>query len=104
MQRIQCKSEASKGVYCLQYDDQKIVSGLRDNTIKVNYIVLCRVRMNYQLAIQYLILLASASYQYRKRYHPIVLTRSNCGGSSWLYQRSRYCTFMQLHFSLVKFL
>ena len=35
MQRIQCRSEASKGVYCLQYDDQKIVSGLRDNTIKV---------------------------------------------------------------------
>lgn len=26
------------GVYCLQYDDEKIVSGLRDNTIKViNY-------------------------------------------------------------------
>lgn len=23
------------GVYCLQYDDEKIVSGLRDNTIKV---------------------------------------------------------------------
>lgn len=35
MQRIQCRSEASKGVYCLQYDDQKIVSGLRDNTIKI---------------------------------------------------------------------
>jgi len=35
MQRIQCRSEASKGVYCLQYDDLKIVSGLRDNTIKV---------------------------------------------------------------------
>ena len=37
MQRIQCRSEASKGVYCLQYDDQKIVSGLRDNTIKVTF-------------------------------------------------------------------
>ena len=36
LQRIQCKSEASKGVYCLQYDDVKIVSGLRDNTIKVS--------------------------------------------------------------------
>jgi len=22
-------------VYCLQYDDKKIISGLRDNTIKV---------------------------------------------------------------------
>lgn len=29
------RSENSKGVYCLQYDDQKIVSGLRDNTIKM---------------------------------------------------------------------
>ena len=35
--RIECRSENSKGVYCLQYDDQKIVSGLRDNTIKVTY-------------------------------------------------------------------
>jgi len=35
LQRIQCHSETSKGVYCLQYDDHKIVSGLRDNTIKV---------------------------------------------------------------------
>lgn len=34
-QRIQCHSESSKGVYCIQYDDNKIVSGLRDNTIKV---------------------------------------------------------------------
>lgn len=34
-QRIHCHSESSKGVYCIQYDDQKIVSGLRDNTIKV---------------------------------------------------------------------
>ncbi|KAI1278067.1 F-box/WD repeat-containing protein 1A [Halotydeus destructor] len=33
--RINCRSEASKGVYCLQYDDHKIVSGLRDNTIKI---------------------------------------------------------------------
>lgn len=33
--RIHCRSETSKGVYCLQYDDSKIVSGLRDNTIKV---------------------------------------------------------------------
>lgn len=23
------------GVYCLQYDDDKIISGLRDNTIKM---------------------------------------------------------------------
>ena len=35
--RIECHSENSKGVYCLQYDDQKIVSGLRDNTIKVTH-------------------------------------------------------------------
>jgi F-box and WD-40 domain protein 1/11 len=35
LKRIQCKSEDLKGVYCLQYDDKKIVSGLRDNTIKV---------------------------------------------------------------------
>ena len=35
LQRINCRSENSKGVYCQQYDDQKIVSGLRDNTIKV---------------------------------------------------------------------
>lgn len=35
LQRINCRSENSKGVYCLQYDDQKIVSGLRDNTIKI---------------------------------------------------------------------
>ncbi|CAH2238789.1 jg22276 [Pararge aegeria aegeria] len=33
--RINCRSENSKGVYCLQYDDNKIVSGLRDNTIKI---------------------------------------------------------------------
>ncbi|KAK3698760.1 hypothetical protein QZH41_014525 [Actinostola sp. cb2023] len=36
LHRIYCRSENSKGVYCLQYDDQKIVSGLRDNTIKPN--------------------------------------------------------------------
>ncbi|CAH1258480.1 beta-TrCP-like isoform X2 [Branchiostoma lanceolatum] len=35
LQKIQCRSENSKGVYCLQYDDNKIVSGLRDNTIKI---------------------------------------------------------------------
>lgn len=35
LQRIHCRSETSKGVYCLQYDDEKIVSGLRDNTIKI---------------------------------------------------------------------
>ena len=29
LQRIQCRSENSKGVYCLQYDDEKIISGLR---------------------------------------------------------------------------
>ncbi|XP_059497060.1 beta-TrCP-like isoform X2 [Stegostoma tigrinum] len=35
LQRIHCHSETSKGVYCLQYDDEKIISGLRDNTIKI---------------------------------------------------------------------
>uniref|UniRef100_A0AC35FN96 F-box domain-containing protein n=1 Tax=Panagrolaimus sp. PS1159 TaxID=55785 RepID=A0AC35FN96_9BILA len=35
LQRINCQSENSKGVYCLQYDDHKIISGLRDNTIKI---------------------------------------------------------------------
>uniref|UniRef100_T1K2I1 D domain-containing protein n=3 Tax=Tetranychus urticae TaxID=32264 RepID=T1K2I1_TETUR len=35
LQRINCSSESSRGVYCSQYDDQKIVSGLRDNTIKI---------------------------------------------------------------------
>lgn len=35
LSRINCRSENSKGVYCLQYDDHKIVSGLRDNTIKI---------------------------------------------------------------------
>lgn len=37
LQRIQCRSENSKGVYCLQYDDDKIISGLRDNSIKASY-------------------------------------------------------------------
>ncbi|GAU92883.1 hypothetical protein RvY_04906 [Ramazzottius varieornatus] len=35
LHKINCRSENSKGVYCLQYDDEKIISGLRDNTIKV---------------------------------------------------------------------
>lgn len=35
LSRIQCNSEPSRGVYCLQYDDEKIVSGLRDHTIKI---------------------------------------------------------------------
>lgn len=35
LKKIVCHSEASKGVYCLQYDDKRIISGLRDNTIKV---------------------------------------------------------------------
>ena len=33
--KIHCRSENSRGVYCLQYDNDKIVSGLRDNTIKI---------------------------------------------------------------------
>ncbi|XP_033757737.1 F-box/WD repeat-containing protein 1A-like isoform X1 [Pecten maximus] len=35
LQRIHCRSETSKGVYCLQYDETRIISGLRDNTIKI---------------------------------------------------------------------
>lgn len=35
LHRIHCRSENSKGVYCLQYDENKVVSGLRDNTIKI---------------------------------------------------------------------
>ena len=35
LEKIDCRSENSKGVYCLQYDSSKIVSGLRDNTIKI---------------------------------------------------------------------
>jgi len=37
--RVPCRSDevdpSERGVYCLQYDDEKIVSGLRDNTIKI---------------------------------------------------------------------
>ncbi|MCL4144918.1 UNVERIFIED_CONTAM: hypothetical protein GTU68_024967 [Idotea baltica] len=50
LQRINCRSENSKGVYCLQYDDQKIVSGLRDNTIKIwdrNSLQCYKVGMTY---------------------------------------------------------
>lgn len=35
LRKIHCNSNNNKGVYCLQYDDEKIVSGLRDNTIKI---------------------------------------------------------------------
>lgn len=35
LEKIECRSQNSKGVYCLQYDDEKIISGLRDNTIKI---------------------------------------------------------------------
>src|SRR5690242_7034718 len=35
LEKIQCRSQNSKGVYCLQYDQDKIISGLRDNTIKI---------------------------------------------------------------------
>ena len=43
LQRIQCRSENSKGVYCLQYDDEKIISGLRDNSIKVMGHPMCTI-------------------------------------------------------------
>lgn len=32
--RIYCNSD-TRGVYCLQYDDERIVAGLRDNSIKI---------------------------------------------------------------------
>ncbi|CAF2137666.1 unnamed protein product [Rotaria magnacalcarata] len=35
LEKIQCHSRHNKGVYCLQYDDQKIICGLRDNTIQI---------------------------------------------------------------------
>ncbi|KAF6025686.1 BTRC [Bugula neritina] len=35
LEKIVCRSESSKGVYCLQYDENKIISGLRDNSIKM---------------------------------------------------------------------
>ena len=35
LQKIPCRSQNSKGVYCLQYDEEKVVSGLRDNTIRI---------------------------------------------------------------------
>ena len=35
LHRINCRSENSKGVYCLQYDENRVISGLRDNTIKI---------------------------------------------------------------------
>ncbi|KAG8201466.1 hypothetical protein JTE90_024335 [Oedothorax gibbosus] len=35
LHRINCNSENSKGVYCLQFDSKRVVSGLRDNTIKI---------------------------------------------------------------------
>ena len=38
LKKILCRSENIKGVYCLQYDEEKIVSGLRDNTIKVCFV------------------------------------------------------------------
>lgn len=33
--RINCGSGQARGVYCIQYDDAKVVAGLRDNTIKI---------------------------------------------------------------------
>lgn len=41
LKKIQCQNNAQRGVYCLQYDDEKIVSGLRDNTIKVSTLLSC---------------------------------------------------------------
>ena len=49
--RIECHSENSKGVYCLQYDDHKIISGLRDNTIKVHIQMMCSVHSCIMYAV-----------------------------------------------------
>ena len=36
LEKIQCRSQNSKGVYCLQYDDEKvIVTGSSDSTVRV---------------------------------------------------------------------
>merc|ERR1711962_1329340 len=35
LQRINCRSENSKGVYCLQYDERVIISGSSDSTVRV---------------------------------------------------------------------
>jgi len=35
LQRINCYSESYKGIKCLQYDENKIVAGLSDNTIQI---------------------------------------------------------------------
>uniref|UniRef100_A0A2K5YVC7 F-box domain-containing protein n=1 Tax=Mandrillus leucophaeus TaxID=9568 RepID=A0A2K5YVC7_MANLE len=35
LQRIQYRSENSKGIYALQYSDEKIISGPQDNSIKI---------------------------------------------------------------------
>uniref|UniRef100_A0A2K6NJH8 Anaphase-promoting complex subunit 4-like WD40 domain-containing protein n=1 Tax=Rhinopithecus roxellana TaxID=61622 RepID=A0A2K6NJH8_RHIRO len=35
LQRIQYRSENSKGIYALQYNDEKIISGPQDNSIKI---------------------------------------------------------------------
>lgn len=32
---IRCQSGVAKGVYCLQYDAAKIVTGMRDNNIRI---------------------------------------------------------------------
>ncbi|VDK37960.1 unnamed protein product, partial [Dibothriocephalus latus] len=48
--RIQCHSDTTKGVYCLQYDSEKIVSGLRDDTIKIWRRVGSRSRSGASLA------------------------------------------------------
>ena len=53
LQRIQCRSENSKGVYCLQYDDEKIISGLRDNSIKVNDCILCVLFLELWLHVRH---------------------------------------------------
>lgn len=47
LQRIHCRSETSKGVYCLQYDETRIISGLRDNTIKVWKSKMVRTRIKF---------------------------------------------------------
>nr|CAD7587313.1 unnamed protein product [Timema genevievae] len=76
LQRINCRSENSKGVYCLQYDDQKIVSGLRDNTIKIwdrNTLQCTKCWVTILLGI------ANSSYSL----HPVDERDDVTDGSSW---------------------
>lgn len=67
LQRINCRSENSKGVYCLQYDDNKIVSGLRDNTIKIwdRHTLQCNKVIQFLISHNLIL-----TFSFLKRYSP----------------------------------